>query len=148
MFPMLDPHTFRLAAAHEALQCQWKPVLWGELCGVSLADLLNILSHGRRSGLLLVRTGDGAERMLTFLQGEVVAGDSTSPAEADDPHEVCYGLLQAEQGNFSFLRVPEATLQSHGDGLHAQELLLEGLRRLDEEGRPSDDALRAATEAA
>ena len=58
----MDHRTFRLGAV-QTLLANGKgsaPVLWGELSGLPLPDLLSVLAHGRRTGLLLVRGRDGA----------------------------------------------------------------------------------------
>jgi len=106
---VLDYRTFRLAAVHELITVghEWKVVLWGELAGMPAADLLNILSHGNRSGILLVHGEDDSERALGLCSGNIT---------------------WLQKGAFTFLRgaVPP------GEGPTVQEVLLDGLRRLDE----------------
>jgi hypothetical protein len=55
---------------------------------------------------------------------------------------VAYGLVRLHQGEFTFLAAPEGVLPE-GSGASAQELLLDGLRRLDEETRPAPTGLVA-----
>ncbi|HXL40663.1 MAG TPA: DUF4388 domain-containing protein [Myxococcales bacterium] len=131
----MDHRTFRLGAV-QALLANGKgsaPVLWGELSGLPLSDLLSVLAHGRRTGLLLVRGGDGSERALGVVKGQVTWAAS-SAAEEHDVREVAFGLVRLHQGEFTFLRVPDGMLPE-GAGASTTELLLDGMRRLDEATR-------------
>jgi len=126
---VLDYRSFRLAAVHELVTAghEWKIVLWGDLAGMPAADLLNILSHGSRNGILLVRGEDGSERALGFHSGRTTWFASSEPPEKD-ARDLAYGLVCMQKGVFTFLRGPAPP----GEGPSVQELLLEGLRRLDE----------------
>jgi len=131
----VDHRTFHLAAVHELIgeRAGFAPVLWGELSGMPLPDLLSVLAHSQRTGLLLVRAKEGSERALGVVRGQVTWAASSEPGERD-PRDVAYGLVRLHSGQFTFLRTPDGALPDTG-GLSAQELLLDGLRRLDEESK-------------
>jgi hypothetical protein len=126
---VLDYRNFRLAAVHELITVghEWKVVLWGDLAGMPAADLLNILSHGGRSGILLVLGDDDSERALGLSGGCITWFASSEPLEQDE-RDLAFGLVRLEKGDFTFLRGPVPP----GEGPSVQELLLDGLRRLDE----------------
>ena len=131
----MDHRTFHLGAV-QALLANGKgsaPVLWGELSGLPLPDLLSVLALGRRTGLLLVRGRDGSERALGVVKGQVTWAAS-SAIEEHDVREVAFGLVRLHQGEFTFLRVPDGLLPE-GAGASTTELLLDGMRRLDEATR-------------
>ena len=131
----MDHRTFHLAAVQELIASGpgFVPVLWGDLSGLPLPDLLSVLAHGRRTGLLLVRGRDASERALAVVKGQVTWAASSKPAE-HDVREVAFGLVRLHHGDFTFLRAPDGVLPE-GAGASATELLLEGMRRLDEETR-------------
>ncbi len=123
--------SFHLAAVHEMIGNAegWKPALWGDLSVLPLLDLLSVLAHSRRSGLLLVRCEE-SERALAIVAGRITFAASSDPAERD-VRDVCYGLVRLHAGLFTLLACPEGALPA-GEGASAQELLLDVLRRLDE----------------
>ena len=131
----MDHRSFHLAAVHELLGSGngFAPVVWGELSGLPLPDLLSVLAHGRRTGLLLVRGRDASERALAVVKGQVTWAASSNPVE-HDVREVAFGLVRLHHGEFVFLRAPEGALPDAA-GASATELLLDGMRRLDEETR-------------
>ncbi len=135
----MDLRTVQLAEVRQLLtRHSFRPVLWGDLTGLAASDLLNIFHLGRRTGLLIVRSPID-ERAIGFREGEAVLGRSTCDAEAD-VREVCFGLLREQAGSFVFLRGPIYALPDI-EGCDVQELLLDGLRRLDEESfRPAVEA--------
>ena len=101
----MDLRTVQLAEVRQLLlRHLWKPALWGDLSGMSVAELLNVFHLGKRTGLLLVRS-PREERALGFREGEAVLGHSTCAAEPD-LREICYGLLKEDAGSFVFLRGP------------------------------------------
>jgi uncharacterized protein DUF4388 len=128
----MDHRSFHLAAVHELIGdgSAWKGVLWGDLSGMPIADLLTVLAHNRRSGLLLVRGDDDSERALGILDGIVTWSESSEPAERS-ARAMAFGLVCLQEGEFALLRGPVPD----GDGPSIQELLLDGLRRLDEAQR-------------
>jgi len=131
----VDHRTFRLGAV-QGLLANGKgstPVLWGELSGLPVPDLLSVLALGRRTGLLLVLGRDGSERALGVVKGQVTWAAS-SATEEHDVREVAFGLVRLHHGEFTFLRVPDGVLPE-GAGASTTELLLDGMRRLDEATR-------------
>jgi hypothetical protein len=131
----VDHRSFHLAAVHELVGsgAGFKPVLWGELSGMPLPDLLSGLSHSQRTGLLLVRCRQGSERALGVFRGTIAWAASSVPDEREI-RDVAFGLIRLHHGDFTFLRAPEGVFPE-GEGSSAQELLLDALRRLDEETR-------------
>jgi len=107
-----------------------RPVLWGDLAELGAGDLLGLLEHHRRTGLLVVSC-DGVERALALIEGHLVWARSEESAENGDAASVVHGLLTGGAGTFSFLRADEADLPS-GDPRQLREILLDGLRQLDE----------------
>jgi hypothetical protein len=83
--------------------------------------------------LLLVRGRDGSERALGVVKGQVTWAAS-SAIEEHDVREVAFGLVRLHHGEFTFLRVPDGLLPE-GAGASTTELLLDGMRRLDEATR-------------
>ena len=138
----MDHRSFHLAAVHELVGNGdgWKPVLWGDLAGLPLPDLLSVLSHARRTGLLLVRCGENSERAVAVVDGKITWAAS-SDARERDVRDVCYGLVRLHQGLFTMLSAPAGKLPA-ADGVSTTELLLDGLRRLDEETAPAHRAGR------
>src|SRR5438270_3702667 len=120
----MDYKSFHLAAVHELIGAGgvWKNVLWGDLAGMPIADLLNVLSHGNRTGLLLIRGDDGSERALGFHDGYITWSASSNPVE-HNAREMALGVVRLQKGEFTYLRGPVPG----GDGPSAQELLLDGL---------------------
>jgi hypothetical protein len=130
----MDLRTVDIADVRELLlRHVWKPTLWGDLAGMPMADLLNIFHWSRRSGLLVVRTGD-EQRVLGFREGEVVMARSTLGNETS-ARDVCFALLLQEAGSFVFLRGPLYAFRSI-EACDVQEILLDGLRRVDEASWP------------
>ncbi|HZR10397.1 MAG TPA: DUF4388 domain-containing protein [Myxococcales bacterium] len=131
----MDHRSFHLAAVHELVDgvAGFAPVLWGELSGLPLSDLLNVLGHGQRTGLLLVRGHDASERALGVVRGNITWAASSIPGERDF-REVAFGMVRLQNGQFTFLRAPDGALPE-AESASATELLLEGMRRLDEESR-------------
>lgn len=110
-----------------------KPVLWGDLGDMHPGDLLSLLCHQRRTGLL-VASCEGVERALAFIGGALVWARSELAQEGEDCPEVVHGLLQGSAGTFSFLRTAAEALPQ-GEPLETQGLILEGLSRIDESRR-------------
>src|SRR3954463_9349177 len=111
-----------------------------------LPELLSGLSHSQRTRLLLVRCKQGrevarggirctqgSERPLGVFRGTIAWAASSVPDEREI-RDVAFGLIRLHHGDFTFLRAPEGVFPE-GEGSSAQELLLDALRRLDEETR-------------
>jgi Domain of unknown function (DUF4388) len=110
-----------------------RPVLWGDLAELSAGDLLALLEHHKRTGLLVVSC-DGVERALSLIDGALVWANSEEAAEQGDPAGVVRGLLVGGAGTFSFLRA-EGTELPAGEPVGLRALLLDTLRKLDESRR-------------
>src|SRR5262249_48341107 len=130
----MDLRTVQIAEVRQLLvRHLWKPALWGDLSGMTVPELLNVFRLGRRTGLLLVRSPQ-EERALGFREGAAVLGHSTCSMESD-LREICYGLLKEQAGSFVFLRGPGYALPAE-EGVDIEEILLDGMRRLDEDSWP------------
>jgi response regulator RpfG family c-di-GMP phosphodiesterase len=100
----------------------------GSLQEMSLPDVIQILGNGRKSGLLKVRSG--------MLQGELMFQDgSIHDARFGDlgGAEAVYGILRLMEGDFAL--EPDTTPVEDVIGIPTHHLLLEAMRRLDEEQR-------------
>jgi hypothetical protein len=71
-------------------------VLAGDLAGLPIADLLGFFHQARLSGVLTVAAG-GAERAITFQDGEVRGATSTAPGERLGDVAVRLGLASEAQ---------------------------------------------------
>jgi response regulator RpfG family c-di-GMP phosphodiesterase len=100
----------------------------GSLQEMALPDVIQILANGRKSGLLKVRSG--------ALQGELMFQDgSIHDARFGDlaGAEAVYGILRLMEGDFAL--EPSTTPIEDVIGIPTHHLLLEAMRRLDEEQR-------------
>lgn len=110
-----------------------KPGLWGDLAELAASDLLSLLEHHRSTGLLVVACA-GVERVLSLIEGRLVWARSEQPEENGESGAVVRGLLEGGAGTFSFLRASARELPQ-GPPRELRELLLDGMRRLDERNR-------------
>jgi CheY-like chemotaxis protein len=132
----------------------------GSLDDFSLQDILQILSLGRKTGHLAVRTPAGSATII-FQEGSILASvDDVAPPLATDlarlpgwgREEVIHRRIAASlarlshfrQGEFSFqtaalpprvIRDRDVALETLGEGIGVVELLLEVAWRQDEEAR-------------
>ncbi len=100
----------------------------GSLKEMSLPDLVQIIAHGRKSGLLRLKSGD-ASGEIYFVKGDIYAakeGEKTG-------EEAFFELLKLTDGSFSLN--PSVRAQVREIEVTAEMLLLEGLRRVDEGNR-------------
>ncbi|MDW8245082.1 MAG: DUF4388 domain-containing protein [Sandaracinaceae bacterium] len=97
----------------------------GNLKEMGLAEVLQALAHGRKSGLLTIQ-GNNMDGQISLHQGEVVEA-SYGPLDGE---EAIYAMLKIKEGSFHF----EAGLPQRIGPLRlsVESLLLEGMRRLDE----------------
>jgi DNA-binding response OmpR family regulator len=122
----------RLRATRAALRS--RPVakaFEGNLAQVSIATLLSVLEMERRTGIFEV-VAPGRRAEIHFEDGAAVRGRTQGLAVA--PLEALESMLCCERGRFSFLPQPlpeEPPVRGVGIG----ELLLEALRRRDEQER-------------
>ena len=100
--------------------------LKGSLAELQLADLVELMSLGRKTGLLTLYDGCGAlAGELAFSEGLLVAAACGRLAD----EKAFYALLDLNEGSFF---VDSDVVPAGGRGLPAQSLLMEGARRLDE----------------
>jgi response regulator RpfG family c-di-GMP phosphodiesterase len=100
----------------------------GSLQEMALPDVIQILANGRKSGRLRVRCGT--------LHGEMMFQDgSIHDASFGDLEgaEAVYGILRLTEGDFALM--PDETPVPDAIGIPTHHLLLEAMRRLDEEQR-------------
>ena len=100
----------------------------GSLQEMALPDVIQILGNGRKSGRLKVRSGT--------LQGELMFQDgSIHDARFGDlgAAEAVYGILRLMEGDFEL--EPDTTPVEDVIGIPTHHLLLEAMRRIDEEQR-------------
>jgi CheY-like chemotaxis protein len=102
--------------------------LAGELAAIDLADLVNLLQHGRRTGTLSLITPRTGGRIL-FVDGtirDITFGNLAGP-------DAFYGLMDEPNGQFEFMphAVAKAEAMQH-PAMNATALLMEGARRLDQ----------------
>jgi response regulator RpfG family c-di-GMP phosphodiesterase len=100
----------------------------GSLQEMALPDVIQILANGRKSGLLKVRSGT-LEGKLMFQNGSIHDARFGDLGGAD----AVYGILRLMEGDFEL----ESDTTSVEDviGIPTHHLLLEAMRRLDEEQR-------------
>jgi hypothetical protein len=72
--------------------------LSGDLTAFGVAELLQILSMGKKSGVLHLR-GEATRGSLTLLQGRVVDAEVEDGAVGE---EAFFALLDVHQGRFTF----------------------------------------------
>lgn len=100
----------------------------GSLSEMSLPDVVQILSNGRKSGMLEITSGGKSGRIF-FTDGAI--WDATfGELQAE---EGFYAMLVLADGNFSL--DPEGRAQTRKINAATESLLLEGMRRLDEANR-------------
>jgi response regulator RpfG family c-di-GMP phosphodiesterase len=97
----------------------------GSLREMGLADMVQVLFHGRKSGSLKIRARDGAGE-IHFAEGNVV--DALWRELRGE--EAFYAMLKVAEGEFSL----DPSFRASGRVIHhsSEALLLEGMRRLDE----------------
>lgn len=116
----------RLVAANYRIVQEGKKSFSGKLSVMNLPTVIQVLSDTRRSGTLVIESYDRRKGEIAFADGAIF---EATVGEAES-QEAVYGLLGWQEGDFSFDpgRVP--TADSVGTGV--MNLLLEGMRRIDE----------------
>jgi response regulator RpfG family c-di-GMP phosphodiesterase len=98
----------------------------GSLREMGLPDIVQVLFHGRKTGKLNVRSA-GKNGEIHFLEGNIANAIAGNVTGAD----AFYALLKFEEGDFAldpgFIPPKRVMVES------AEALLLEGMRRMDEE---------------
>ncbi|MFO8071457.1 MAG: DUF4388 domain-containing protein [Polyangia bacterium] len=100
----------------------------GSLTEMSLPDLVQILSHGRKTGRLSLVSGR-TRGEIHFVQGEI----HNAMCNNLRGEEAFFELLKMRDGRFAL--DPKFTAESRMIQMTSEMLLLEGLRRYDEENR-------------
>ena len=100
----------------------------GSLQEMSLPDVMQILGNGRKSGLLKVSSGT-LQGVLMFQDGSIHDARFGDLGGA----EAVYGILRLMEGDFAL--EPDTTPVEDVIGIPTHHLLLEAMRRLDEEQR-------------
>jgi len=100
----------------------------GSLQEMALPDLIQILANGRKSGVLKVHSGRLRGEMM-FQDGSIHDARFGDLAGA----EAVYGILRLTEGDFAL--EPQTTPLEDAIGIPTHHLLLEAMRRMDEEQR-------------
>jgi len=100
----------------------------GSLQEMALPDVIQILGNGRKSGLLKVSSGP-LQGVLMFQDGSIHDARFGDLGGA----EAVYGILRLMEGDFAL--EPNTTPVEDVIGIPTHHLLLEAMRRLDEEQR-------------
>jgi response regulator RpfG family c-di-GMP phosphodiesterase len=100
----------------------------GSLQEMGLPDVMQILGNGRKSGLLKVTSGT-LQGVLMFQDGSIHDARFGDLGGA----EAVYGILRLMEGDFAL--EPDTTPVEDVIGIPTHHLLLEAMRRLDEEQR-------------
>ena len=100
----------------------------GALSEMSLPDVVQVLSNGRKSGRLVLRAG-GQSGEVWFKDGAI--WDATFGAHSRE--DAFYAMLALTDGDFEL--DPGQAPSTRRIEASTESLLLEGMRRLDEAGR-------------
>jgi CheY-like chemotaxis protein len=99
--------------------------LAGHLAEVDLTEVLQLIEMGRKTGMLVLRSG-GETGQLYFRNGEIIFS-RLAPWEGEDAY---FTLLSWRSGDFTFVQQPVEVVDNMG--ARGQELMMEGIRLLDE----------------
>lgn len=100
----------------------------GSLKEMSLPDLVQIIAHGRKTGLLRLRSGD-SKGEISFVDGDIYGAKAGEKVGED----AFFELLRLADGSFSLN--PHFRAKKREIRMTAEMMLLEGLRRIDEQNR-------------
>ena len=101
----------------------------GSLREMSIPDLVQILAHGQKTGLLKLGFPNGFQGEIHFVRGDIYNA-MYGKARGE---EAFFAMLKNRDGNFSL--DPGFEADSKMINMTAEMLLLEGMRRMDEENR-------------
>ncbi|MBN2344363.1 MAG: DUF4388 domain-containing protein [Deltaproteobacteria bacterium] len=101
----------------------------GSLKEMSIPDLVQILSHGQKTGLLKLGFPNNTNGEIHFVRGDIYNAMYGNIRGED----AFIAMLKYREGNFSL--DPSFTADSKVINMTAEMLLLEGMRRMDEENR-------------
>ncbi len=103
-------------------------VISGQVDAILPAELLQVFHMHQKTGRLIMQVGGGAAR-ITFREGGLLA----ARFEDLDNQEAIYALLAEKEGTFRFIPgLPDALMQAREIG-DFMMILMEGLKRLDED---------------
>jgi CheY-like chemotaxis protein len=103
----------------------------GRLKDMELVDIIQVLNMGKKTALIYL-TDDNEEGKVFLKNGEVVHAKSGDSAG----EEAIYYLLKWRDGDFHI--EPDVTSPDISIDTTVENLLLEGMRRIDEEARDSE----------
>ena len=107
------------------------PTLAGDLSAVSIFDAVQILENARLSGVLAVEAEAGTGGRVFFNEGRIVGAEA-----AGDKGEAAFRqIVQAAAGTFEFERSPQGNFPVTINAASNTNLILDSLRRLDEESQ-------------
>jgi len=117
----------------------------GAIDEIPLPDLLQLLGSSKKTGLLVIRTDEDEVGKIHLQKGTIIHASLDDEAVA--PLKSAYRILGWTRGTFDFEPPDEVAPQDPID-VSVQELLMEGLRQLDELNAirhklPADDATLA-----
>jgi len=104
----------------------------GRLADMPIVDLIQTVEISRKSGLIAFTGEGGKQAALYFRDGKVIDAEA-GPLQAED---AVYRLLTWNEGEFEV--VFRTVRRRDAISVSAQALLMEGMRRLDEWGRLSE----------
>ncbi|GAC1518604.1 MAG: hypothetical protein NVS3B10_20560 [Polyangiales bacterium] len=121
-----------VAAARRTSQVR---TMSGSLQEVPLPDLLQLFGTSKKSGVLVLRTDDEVGKI--YLRKGNVYFASVNDSDDVPPVKSCYRMLTWEQGTFDLDPPDDRTFPDEVD-LTVAEILMEGMRQLDEFNRLKD----------
>ncbi|WP_028579685.1 DUF4388 domain-containing protein [Desulfogranum japonicum] len=105
-------------------------VITGQVDAILPAELLQVFHMHQKTGRLIMEVTGGAAR-ITFREGGLLA----ARFEELDNQEAIYALLSEKKGTFRFIPgLPDSLMQAREIG-DFMMILMEGLKRLDEDER-------------
>ncbi len=117
------------AAAATAQKTSVRTTMSGAIDEIPLPDLLQLLSSSKKTGVLVVRSDDGAGS-IHLRKGQAVFAVIDERTDVS-PLKTIFRLLTWMTGSFDFDAVEAGTFPNEID-LSVPEILMEGLRQIDE----------------
>ena len=108
----------------------------GAIDEVPLPDLLQLFGTSKKSGVLVIRTEDDVGRI--YLKKGAIAYAIINDLDDVQPLKSLYRMLTWQKGNFD-LDPPEERELPNEMNASVQEILMEGMRQLDEFNRLRED---------
>jgi CheY-like chemotaxis protein len=112
--------------------------LEGNLSHLDLPGVIQMLSHSRQNGSLHINSGD-IDGVIVFDNGQVSHAEVGELAGDDAVIHIVKNCNHADKGVYKF--VHGFTPATHTVVRSATELMLQALREIDEEERPTDEVL-------